>query len=76
LSIADLRNSKLETRNSRETLLQPSGADFRFSNFEFRFSAAAIVNRQSAIGNEDRVRQPTDVEQSRIEPSPHFSLKN
>jgi hypothetical protein len=68
LRIADIRNSKLETRNSQETLLQPNGAEFRFSSFDFLPPQSAIDNRQSTIDTE-RVCQLTDVEQSRIEPS-------
>ena len=50
LRIADIRNSKLEIRNSQETLLQPSGAEFRFS-----ISIFCLHNRQSAIDNENLV---------------------
>jgi hypothetical protein len=46
--IADIRNSKLEIRNSEKTRLRPIGADFRFSNFDFLLP-------QSAIGNENLV---------------------
>ena len=44
LSIADIRNSKLEIRNSEKTPLRPSVAEFRFSIFR-------SDNRQSTIGN-------------------------
>ncbi len=46
--IADIRNSKLEIRNSEKTPLRPIGADFRFSNFDFLLP-------QSSIGNEDLI---------------------
>jgi len=34
-----------------QTPLPPLEAEFRFSNFEFRFSVPAISNRQSSIDN-------------------------
>jgi hypothetical protein len=48
LPIADVRNSKLEIRNSEKTRLRSIGAEFRFSNFDFLVA-------QSAIGNENLV---------------------
>jgi len=41
--IADIRNSKLEIRNSEKTLLRPIGAEFRFSNFDFLLQQSVIV---------------------------------
>jgi hypothetical protein len=49
LPIADIRNSKLETRNSEKTPLRPIGAEFRFSSFDFLLSQSAIGNQQSAM---------------------------
>jgi hypothetical protein len=40
-SIADLRNSKLENRNSQKAPLQPDGAEFPFSNFDFLLPQSA-----------------------------------
>jgi hypothetical protein len=50
--IADIRNSKLEIRNSEKTPLPPIEADFRFSNFDFLPPQSAIGNPQSKIDTE------------------------
>ena len=50
-SIADIRNSKLENRNSEKTPLRRSGAEFRFSSFDFPLPQSTIGNQKSAIGN-------------------------
>jgi hypothetical protein len=39
---ADIRNSKLEIRNSEKTPLRHIGAEFRFSNFDFLLHQSAI----------------------------------
>jgi hypothetical protein len=42
LPIDDIRNSKLEIRNSQKALLQLSGPEFRFSSFDFLPPQSAI----------------------------------
>jgi hypothetical protein len=49
LPIADIRNSKLENRNSEKRLVRPGGAEVRFSNFDFQLPQSTIGNQQSAI---------------------------
>ncbi|MGB9484557.1 MAG: hypothetical protein WCD04_00380 [Terriglobia bacterium] len=40
--MADVRNSKLEIRNSAKTPWRPIGAEFRFSSFDFLVPQSAI----------------------------------
>jgi hypothetical protein len=49
LTFADIRNSKLEIRNSEKTPLRPIGAEFPFSNFAFLLQQSSIGNQQSAM---------------------------
>jgi len=50
LPIGDIRNSKLEIRNSQMTLLRSSGDEFRFSNFDFLLPQSTIGNQPAAAG--------------------------
>jgi hypothetical protein len=53
-SIADIRNSKLEIRNSVKTPLRPIGAGFRFSNFDFLLPQSAILRATESIPSESK----------------------